>query len=57
VLFDESPPIVFYEDLTLKNPNKKLYEGARNFQNTWSTKLPWVKFIIDDESLMHQVKG
>jgi hypothetical protein len=56
MLFDESPPIIFCEDLTQKNLKKrKLYEGAKKFQNVSITKLPWVKFMIDDKGLMQQI--
>jgi len=56
MLFDESPPIIFCEDLTQKNLLKKmLYERTKKFQNVSTTKLPWVKFIIDDKGLIHQV--
>lgn len=56
MLFDESPLSIFCEDLPQKNlKRRKLYEGAKKFQNVLTTKLPWVKFMIDDKGLMQQV--
>jgi hypothetical protein len=39
-------------DLVGKTPygkNKKLYEHAQKFQNTWTAWLPWAKLIFDDK--------
>jgi hypothetical protein len=27
----------------------KLYERSKKFQNTWTTKLPWAKFVFDEK--------
>ncbi len=45
-------------DLVEKTPyekKKKLYEHAWKFQDTWTTQLPWAKWIFDDNGQIHQV--
>jgi hypothetical protein len=39
-----------------ENPKKrKLYEGAKRFQDGWTTQLPWAENVIGDKGLVHQV--
>jgi hypothetical protein len=33
----------------------KLYEGSKKFQNTWTTKLPWVESMFDEKGEVQQV--
>lgn len=60
VLFDDSPSAITYdlvhEDAKEENPKKKkLYEGAKRFQDGWTTQLSWAENVIGDKGLVHQV--
>jgi hypothetical protein len=35
---------------------RKLYERSKKFQYIWMTKLPWAKFVFDEEGEVQQVQ-
>ncbi len=61
VLFDDSPSAItcdlVRDDATKENPKKKkLYEGAKKFQDGSTIQLPWAENVIGDKGLDHQVR-
>ncbi len=58
-MFDDSPSTITCDlvcNATRKTQKKKrLYEGAKKFQDGWTTQLPWAENVIGDKGLVHQV--
>jgi hypothetical protein len=62
VLSNDSPFAIMcdsaLENATKENPtNKNLCEGAKQFQDGWTIRLPWGENVIDHKDLVHQVQS
>jgi hypothetical protein len=45
--------LVFDSICGVPQKKKKLYEASRKFQNTWTSKIPWVGYVFNETSLKY----
>jgi hypothetical protein len=44
------------DDATRKgqeNKRRKMYDKVRKFQDAWTTRLPWVELVFDEQGQAH----